>query len=111
MSINRVDKVVGLLLGAAAGDALGWPQEDRSQIVGGRAAREVEPRPEFRAWERNAGTRFARYVEPIGAGEYSDDTQIMLAVARSCLRGANWSEWLRGVELPLWPVYQRGGGA
>lgn len=110
MSANRIDKAIGLLLGAAAGDALGWPQEDRSQIVGGQAAREIEPRPEFRAWERNAGTRFARYVEPVGAGEYSDDTQLMLAVARSCLRGANWSEWLRGVELPVWPVYQRGGG-
>ena len=98
------------MLGAAVGDALGWPQEDRSNIVGGRASRDVEPRPHFRSWERNAGPRFARYIEPVAAGEYSDDTQLMLAVARSCLQGPDWIEWFRRVELPEWPLYQRGGG-
>lgn len=110
MSANHSDKAIGVILGAAVGDALGWPQEDRSNIVGGKGARDVEPRPQFRRWERNAGTRFARYVEPVAAGEYSDDTQLILAVARSCLRGPGWLQWFERVELPQWPLYQRGGG-
>jgi ADP-ribosylglycohydrolase len=106
----RTDKAAGIVLGAAVGDALGWPQEDRSQIVGGAVARDVEPRPVFREWQRNAGTQFGRYLETVGAGEYSDDTQLLLAVARSSLRRANWFDWLTQVELPQWPLYQRGGG-
>jgi ADP-ribosylglycohydrolase len=110
MSASQVDRAVGVMLGAAVGDALGWPQEDRSQIVGGREAREVEPRSQFRTWMRNAGTRFGRYADPVGAGEYSDDTQLMLATARSLLLGDDWILRLREVELPQWPLYQRGGG-
>lgn len=106
----RTDKATGIVLGAAVGDALGWPQEDRSQIVGGAVARDVEPRPVFREWQRNAGTQFGRYLETVGAGEYSDDTQLLLAVARSSLHGSDWFDWLTRVELPQWPLYQRGGG-
>ncbi|MGI8516336.1 MAG: ADP-ribosylglycohydrolase family protein [Acidimicrobiia bacterium] len=100
----------GLLLGAAVGDALGWPQEMRSNIVGGTRAREVVAKPEYREWERNSGTQFARYQETVRAGEYSDDTQLLLAVARACGKGEAWWEHLTGVELPAWLVYQRGGG-
>jgi ADP-ribosylglycohydrolase/catechol 2,3-dioxygenase-like lactoylglutathione lyase family enzyme len=104
------DRPAGTLLGAAVGDALGWPQENRSRIVGGNTARNVEPAPRFRDWVRSGGTRFAAYQDPVGAGEYSDDTQLMMAVARACLRGPDWWSWLATVELPLWPLYQRGGG-
>ncbi|MFD3837019.1 ADP-ribosylglycohydrolase family protein [Streptomyces sp. NPDC058642] len=100
----------GLLIGAAAGDALGWPQEQRSGIVGGRKARQVEPKLEFRPWLRWGGTQYSRYEDPVAAGEYSDDTQLLLATARACLNGADWFTWLTTVELPVWPVYQRGGG-
>lgn len=110
MTTSQVDRAIGVMLGGAVGDALGWPQEDRSQIIGGRDASEVEPRPQFRSWERNGGTRYGRYVDPVRAGEYSDDTQLMLATARSCLLGDEWIERLRRVELPQWPLYQRGGG-
>ncbi|WP_457135590.1 ADP-ribosylglycohydrolase family protein [Mycobacteroides abscessus] len=102
-------KAAGVILGAAVGDALGWPQEDRSQIIG-LSARDVDPQPLFRDWERNGGTRYGRYLDPVRAGEYSDDTQLLLAVARACLGGADWFEWLTHVELPIWPVYERGGG-
>lgn len=103
-------KSVGILAAAAVGDALGWPQENRSRIVGGNAARNVPPEPRFRAWERNGGTQFARYIDPVRLGEYSDDTQLLLAVARACLRGDGWYNWLTRVELPIWPTFERGGG-
>lgn len=105
----NLDRVVGLVAATAIGDALGWPQENRSQIIGGDAARNVQPRPEFRDWERSAGSQYGRYTDPVFAGEYSDDTQLMLAVARAC-HHRDWFNWLTRVELPFWPIYQRGGG-
>lgn len=112
MTIDRFipdDKGVGLIVATAVGDALGWPQEDRSNIVGGEKARAVPPEPNFRGWSRNAGTQFGRYLDPVLPGEYSDDTQLMLAVARACMH-EDWLSWLTHVELPTWPLYQRGGG-
>ncbi|MFD9461692.1 ADP-ribosylglycohydrolase family protein [Streptomyces sp. NPDC060027] len=100
----------GLLIGAAVGDALGWPQEQRSGIVGGQRARHVEPKLEFRGWQRWGGTQFSKYEDPVIGGQYSDDTQLLLATARSCLKGEDWYAWFTSVELPAWPVYQRGGG-
>ncbi|GAA4561174.1 ADP-ribosylglycohydrolase family protein [Planotetraspora kaengkrachanensis] len=104
------DRALGIIVGAAVGDALGWPQELRSSIVGGQRARNVPPAPQFRQWERNSGTQFARYQETVAAGEYSDDTQLLLAVARSCLRRSEWLTYLTQVELPTWLLYQRGAG-
>ncbi|WP_169981720.1 ADP-ribosylglycohydrolase family protein [Microbispora sp. H10836] len=103
------DRVFGILSGAAVGDALGWPQEIRSNIVGGQKARNVPAGPQFRAWRRNSGTQFARYQEEINAGDYSDDTQLILAVARSCLYD-DWFSYLTKVELPTWLLYHRGAG-
>src|SRR5258708_37818829 len=99
---NYRERVCGAFVSAAVGDALGWPQEARSNIVGGQKARDVPPQPRFRSWRRNSGTQYARYQETIEAGEYSDDTQLLLAVARSCLTGRNWLTWLTRVELPAW---------
>ncbi|SBT89320.1 ADP-ribosylglycohydrolase [Streptomyces sp. DI166] len=101
----------GIFLGAAVGDALGWPQEVRGGLVGGQKERDrATPRPEFQNWTRYAGHYSKRYRDPVHAGEYSDDTQLLLAVARSCLAGERWWERLTEVELPTWPSYQRGGG-
>ena len=56
------------------------------------------------------GGRFANHEEVIGAGEYSDDTQLIAAVSRSLLAGSDWwSRWTRS-ELPFWLLYERGGG-
>ncbi|MGO4299384.1 ADP-ribosylglycohydrolase family protein [Leifsonia sp. RAF41] len=99
------------MLAAAAGDSLGWPQEERGGLVGGKRARLARrPTPEFSSWHRNSGTRFARYQETVDAGDYSDDTQLMLAVARSCLVSDDWERYLTQIEFPSWPTYQRGGG-
>lgn len=104
------ERGIASLVAAAVGDALGWPQEPRGGLVGGKRARSTRPPvPEFSAWPRNAGSRFLRYQELVLPGEYSDDTQLLLAVARACLH-TDWQERLIKAELPSWPVYQRGGG-
>ena len=107
--VRRQPKAEGAFVASAAGDALGWPQE----IRGGRAyPRETTIKPEFSSWVRLAGSRFSRYERKVKAGEYSDDTQLMLAVARCrTLATPNWWEVLTRTELPLWMLYERGGGA
>src|SRR5215471_15049583 len=52
----------------------------------------------------------AEHTVGIGAGEYSDDTQLLLATTRSLLYGEQWAKYLSHYELPLWLLYERGGG-
>ena len=102
-------KAEGAFLALAAGDALGWPQEIARNKRGGTA--NDLPGLEFRTWTRRSGGRFNAYDEIIQAGEYSDDTQLTLAVARSRTNhGADWWKAFIRVELPLWTLYERGGG-
>ncbi len=101
-------RVEAAMLAAAVGDALGWPQENRANRVGGR--RGVEPQLDFVEWRRRGGGRYASHEEVIGAGEYSDDTQLLAAVGRSLLTGQRWWERWTGLELPFWLLYERGGG-
>jgi ADP-ribosylglycohydrolase/catechol 2,3-dioxygenase-like lactoylglutathione lyase family enzyme len=96
------------MLAAAFGDALGWPQENRGGRVGGR--RGVEAKLDFVEWQRREGSRFAGHVDVIAPGAYSDDTQLVLALTRSLLRGELWWEWWTTQELPFWLLYERGGG-
>ncbi len=108
LSSLPIEKVHGALLGAAVGDALGWPQEYNARRV-----KEHEVTPEsltFQTWRRRCGGRFYPYEEHISAGEYSDDTQLLLATARSLLYGEQWAKCLSHYELPLWLLYERGGG-
>ncbi|MBF5032971.1 ADP-ribosylglycohydrolase family protein [Micromonospora sp. ANENR4] len=101
----------GMFLGAAAGDALGWPQEARSGLIGGQKERDrAKPQMTFRSWIRHAGHYSSRYHDPVRPGEYSDDTQLLLATARACLAGDRWWQRLTEAELPTWLLYQRGGG-
>lgn len=110
MSLTLQDRAVAAILAGAAGDALGWPQEPRGGLAGGRAARRArKPQPIFTDWVRNGGNRYQRYGDVVRAGSYSDDTQLILAVARACLSD-DWVRHLTRIELPSWPVYQRGGG-
>ena len=103
------EKAEGALLALAAGDALGWPQEFPRNVCG-----KVHSEPahvEFEAWTRRSGGRFQPFEEVIHAGDYSDDTQLTLAVARCRINYGNawWAAFTR-LELPLWPLYERGGG-
>jgi ADP-ribosylglycohydrolase len=96
------------MLGLAVGDALGWPIEDRGNRIGGTA--KLKPDYKFMDWRRREGGRYAPHEQVVRAGEYSDDTQLALAVARSRSIGEYWWEYLTQVELPAWTVYERGGG-
>ena len=102
-------KAEGAFLALAAGDALGWPQEIRRSVRS--SASGASPRIEFQTWTRRSGGRYRPYEEIIRAGEYSDDTQLTLAVARSRTNhGADWWKAFMRVELPRWTIYERGGG-
>ena len=102
-------KAEGAFLALAAGDALGWPQEMPRNILSNRG--NAGAHVEFEEWTRRGGGRFHPYEEVIHSGEYSDDTQLTLAVARSRINhGPAWWKAFTRIELPLWTLYERGGG-
>lgn len=101
---TKKEKCQGAMLAAAIGDALGWPNErTQDKTQSSNNADEM-----FVSW-----TRVNRYPywyqERILPGEYSDDTQLILAVARSILT-KNWNHHFFVYELPYWLLYERGGG-
>ena len=67
------------------------------------------PQMKFVGWDRFGGTRFQPYDEVVRAGDYSDDTQLALCVARALTR-PDWLRWFRLREFPGWLLYERGGG-
>lgn len=86
-------------------DALGWPNELRA----GNTTKNIKASEQFIEWYRRSGGRYWSHSEKILPGEYSDDTQMILAVARSIISG-NWKSALMNKELPFWLEYERGGG-
>lgn len=103
-----INKIEGALAGSIIGDVLGWPQERPDKRID--KSKNNESRYSFKKWSRKGGSRFNAYVEAILPGEYSDDSQLMLATARSLLKGNLWSRHFVGQELPLWLLYERGAG-
>lgn len=99
------DKYLGALMGAAVGDALGWPNEGKPKSV-----KKTVSSHKFINWEKKGGGRHWPYSEPIMAGEYSDDTQLIFSVARSLMREDYWNKYFVRIELPAWADYERGGG-
>ena len=92
-------KAEGAFLALAAGDALGWPQEIRRNVRSDPSGTS-SPRLELQTWTRRTRGRYRPYEETIGAGEYTDDTQLTLAVARSRTNhGADW--WKASDPNPL----------
>jgi ADP-ribosylglycohydrolase len=99
-------KAKGAMLAAACGDALGWPQE----MGGHRNTGTLHPAPVLLAWNRRTGARFHNHVEKVRAGDYSDDTQLILSTARSLRYSTDWIRQFSLCELPAWLSYERGGG-
>lgn len=101
------NKYEGAICGAAVGDALGWPSEQNSKNV---TKAEQNSKEIFRKWSRREGGQFWSHYEDINPGEYSDDTQLIIATARSLRYGEKWSQAFTKIELPAWLSYERGGG-
>lgn len=106
LTIDINSKSCGSFLGAAIGDSLGWPYELRA----GTVQVSYTGKDAFPDWSRRTGGRFYNHEEVIGAGDYSDDTQLILATARSLQYGKKWLDAFSLVELPFWTKYERGGG-
>ena len=100
-------RALGSMLGAAYGDALGWPNE-RSRNKA--KAPEAGAFHKLRSWQRDQSTKFAILRYEIEKGSYSDDTQMILCLSRALLKSDQWYKHYTTKELPFWQVYQRGGG-
>ena len=92
-------------VGAAVGDALGWPFEGRAASLPKNAENLG-----YIDWKKKSGGRFNPYLEHIAAGNYSDDTQLLLATGRSLTTQTEWWRNFAEIELPFWTTYERGGG-
>ena len=88
------EKYKGAMLAAAIGDALGWPNEQNSNNLN----KHYNELNAFVEWSRKCGGRYWTYEERICAGEYSDDTQLLIDTLRSLLRGNQWGTYFRQVE-------------
>lgn len=102
-----VDKAHGAYLGAAIGDALGWPNERQPRR---KSSGHPGKGHDFIRWTRRSGGRFYSHEETIEPGDYSDDTQLILATSRSLLTTREWWKHLSYREIPFWTIYERGGG-
>ncbi|MCL2703858.1 MAG: ADP-ribosylglycohydrolase family protein [Defluviitaleaceae bacterium] len=101
---TQIEKCKGAIVATAIGDALGWPNEQRSK----NKSKSPIVNDYFVEWTRRCSNP-CYHNESILPGEYSDDTQMALSVARSIIAG-NWEKFLAEKELPFWLKYERGGG-
>ena len=104
-------KYKGSIKLSAIGDALGWMTEfekSTQSLIEKFGTDRVE---NFHTWKKNVGGRFYGYVDTIKAGSYSDDTQLLLSVARSIKKGGSLDHnYFAKIELTNWLDYARGGG-
>ncbi len=101
----------GAVLGSAIGDALGWPTE-YGYIHKNRGLQPfyLAPLTSFVPWTQ-LSLSWSNYKEQIEPGDYSDDTQQQIALARCINDDAQFMpEQFAYAELPFWLQYQRGGG-
>lgn len=104
-------KYKGSLKLAAIGDALGWMTEFEKSKDLLRKKFGSDYINTFHDWEKNVGGRFHGYVDKLKAGSYSDDTQLLLSVARSIKSdGFVDQQYFAKKELPEWLLYSRGAG-
>lgn len=104
-------KYKGSIKLSAIGDALGWITEFEKNNQSIKEKFGVEQIDSFYTWKKNVGGRFYGYVDTIKAGSYSDDTQLLLAVARSIRKNGDLDHnYFAKIELANWLDYARGAG-
>lgn len=104
-------KYKGSIKLSAIGDALGWITEFEKSPQSLKEKFGTEKIDKFYAWQKIVGGRFYGYIDNIKAGSYSDDTQLLLAVARSIKAdGSLDHNHFAKTELANWLDYARGGG-
>lgn len=101
---KKAHRILGALVLGGTADALGWRNESAD------VDRHKKPINKLQGWAKRVG-RVGGYWDKIEPGEYSDDTQLTLAVAR-CVSPDGQYDAARFVntELPYWLSYERGGG-
>lgn len=105
-------QIAGSLICAAAADALGWITEFVRGPDHLQKLYQTDLVTEYRGWQKTTGGRFNAHIDYINKGEYSDDTQLTLAIARSLRSdGTLHAEHFAQEELPLWLGYARGAGS
>ena len=104
-------KYKGSIKLSAIGDALGWITEFEKSQQSLKEKFGTEKIENFYTWKKTVGGRFYGFIDTIKAGSYSDDTQLLLAVARSIKKGGNLDHnYFAKTELANWLDYARGGG-
>jgi len=104
-------KYKGSIKLSAIGDALGWMTEFEKSTQSLNEKFGTERIESFHAWTKQVGGRFYGFIDTIKAGSYSDDTQLLLAVARSIKKdGSLDHNYFSKIELANWLDYARGGG-
>lgn len=104
-------KYKGSIKLSAIGDALGWITEFEKSQNALLQKYGTDYISRFYDWKKMVGGRFNGYLDNINAGDYSDDTQLMLSVARSIKSNGQVNhEYFANVELPSWLQYSRGAG-
>jgi len=102
--ISKAHRILGAFILGGSADALGWRNESASRNA------HRKPLSKLEGWSKRIG-RVGGYWDRIDPGEYSDDTQLTLAVAR-CVspHGEYDADRFVKIELPYWLAYERGGG-
>ncbi|AQW99524.1 ADP-ribosylglycohydrolase family protein [Elizabethkingia anophelis] len=104
-------KYKGSIKLSAIGDALGWMTEFERSTESLKQKLGTERIDNFYTWKKNVGGRFYGFIDTIKAGSYSDDTQLLLSVARSIQKdGSLDHNYFAKIELANWLDYARGGG-
>jgi ADP-ribosylglycohydrolase len=104
-------KYKGSIKLSAIGDALGWITEFEKSTSSLKEKFGSEKIDVFFPWKKPVGGRFYGFIDNIEAGSYSDDTQLLLAVARSIKKdGSLDHNYFAKIELANWLDYARGGG-
>lgn len=104
-------KYKGAIKLAAIGDALGWITEFEKNSDSLKSKYGTDYVSNFYEWKKEVGGRFNGYIDNLAKGSYSDDTQLLLSVARSIKIGGTIDyEYFSKIELPNWLLYARGAG-